>query len=321
MDSKKKDDIIKNIVQDERLLDKDVFSRWYDSFDNDSATAEELKDFDEAKREAIKQEMFHAIQAVQEEKKSTAAFFVRSSWRSVAAALVFVFFVGAVVYHYKNNRNSYVYQSAYGEIKNVLLKDGSHVVLNGNSTLRFVDRADKREAWLVGEASFQVVHKANDQRFVIHLSDTTSIEVLGTEFNVLNRSAQSRVALRSGKVKVAHRAEREYADETYMSPGDLLTFNKSKKGYSLQHANDVDRYFSWQKEQFFLDETSLADMLVMLRETYGISLKVNDDSLYNRKASGSFPLRKDKKRLLKNMTELYDLVLVEESGTFVLKDQ
>lgn len=319
MDSKQKDNIIKNIVQNERFLDKDVFSQWYDSFEDDVAD-DNVKEFSLYERESIRREMFDAIQLTQQESGSIVLFFVKYPWRSFAAVFALLFAVGSIGYNYWNSRAPYVYQSTYGEIKKILLNDGSQVVLNGNSTLRFVNLADKREAWLTGEASFQVVHKRNDQRFVIHLSDTTTIEVLGTEFNVLNRPKESRVALRSGKVKVDYRPQQKKLDQTYMSPGDLLTFNGKEKGYTVQHFNDVDRYFSWQKEQFLLDETSLGSMVDMLQHTYGIQLKVIDDSLYNRKASGSFPLGTDKDRLLKNVTALYDLVIVEDEELLILKD-
>ncbi|QNL49357.1 FecR domain-containing protein [Olivibacter sp. SDN3] len=319
MDSRNKDNIIKNIVQNERFLDRDVFSQWYDSLEEERSNG--VMDFSESKRETIKQEMFDAIQSVQEEEKLRTFGRVTLYWRTAAAVFVLLFAMGTIGHNYYNNNfESYLYQSTYGEIKNILLKDGSKVTLNGNSTLRFVDLPDKREAWLTGEASFHVVHKHDNQRFVVHLSDTTSVEVLGTEFNVLNRPNESRVALRNGKVKVDYRPQHKNLDQTYLSPGDLLTFKEKEKGYMVQHANDVDRHFSWQKEQFILNETSLGSMVDMLHHTYGISLKVTDDSLYNRKASGSFPLGTDKDRLLKNVTALYGLVMIEDEELLVLKD-
>jgi len=316
MKEKTKDTVLKEIAENESFWNESDFLQWYDSLEDAPDYIDGLKD---AKKEVLKYEIFDSIFA--SEKKKIAFSFFRSKKLSGIAATVAIFFATFGMYNYWNKNEPNVYQSTYGQMKHIQLEDGSTVTLNGNSTLRFINRADEREAWLNGEASFDVVHEENDKRFIVHLSDTTSIEVLGTQFNVSNRPKESQIVLKNGKVKVDFATKDKTFDYTYMTPGDLVSFKSEKAGYKKEQVTNVDQYFSWQKSILLLEETSLEVMVDMLRNTYGIELLVNNESLNSRKASGSFPLRADRNKLLKNVTALYDVILVKDNGYLLLKDQ
>ena len=58
-----------------------------------------------------------------------------TKWIKIAASIILILGLVSVAYFYQNRENN-VYQSAYGESKEVKLPDGSSVKLNANSTDR-----------------------------------------------------------------------------------------------------------------------------------------------------------------------------------------
>ncbi|MBK7651224.1 MAG: FecR domain-containing protein [Flammeovirgaceae bacterium] len=89
-----------------------------------------------------------------------------------------------------------------GSKTEILLPDGSHVLLNAGSTLRYPERFvnDNREVYLEGEAFFNVKSSLH-QKFLVKTKDLT-IKVYGTSFNVMSYSDASttETALVEGKL-------------------------------------------------------------------------------------------------------------------------
>ena len=75
-------------------------------------------------------------------------------------------------------------QTNKGAKSTIFLQDGTKVILNADSKLRFPKSFSgaTREIYLTGEAFFDVAHNAA-MPFIIH-TDKMNIKVLGTEFNV-----------------------------------------------------------------------------------------------------------------------------------------
>jgi ferric-dicitrate binding protein FerR (iron transport regulator) len=96
-----------------------------------------------------------------------------------------------------------------GEKARVTFSDGSRVVLNSASSVRFPQEfhGTKREVYLEGEAYFEVAHDP-EHPFIVYAQDV-EVEVLGTEFNVQSWSedASIEVAVREGKVAVGSTGE------------------------------------------------------------------------------------------------------------------
>ena len=97
------------------------------------------------------------------------------------------------------------YVTRYGETQTILLPDSSTVLLNANSRLTLsTDWTDTREVWLEGEAFFRVRKikritspaSAEHVKFIVR-TDRLNVEVLGTEFNVRQRSEKTAVLLKS----------------------------------------------------------------------------------------------------------------------------
>jgi len=207
------------------------------------------------------------------------------------------------------------YHTAFGEVRSVTLPDNSQATLNGNSKIVFKE-GKNREVWLEGEAFFRVAHKKNDQRFLVHLADTLTVEVIGTEFNVQQRSSGTEIALISGKIRLIA-GEKRIA----MRPGDIIQFGKyAKDGFELSANTDIGGHMAWQRRRLQLERTSLAEMLDHLDETFGIKTVVLQTELLQRQASGSIPVVADSEQFLNHIVALYGLVIAEttDDRQFVL---
>lgn len=239
----------------------------------------------------------------------------RRRWLAVAAAVAVVLLAGLVGWLYLRP-DAETYQTAFGETRTFTLPDGSRVTLNGNSRLRFAagETGEARQAWLDGEAFFSVTHQADHRRFVVH-TPRLDVQVLGTEFNVYTRREVVRVLLESGRVKLSA-ADPRRSDSVLMKPGQL--FVTRPDGFGTLQAARPERHTAWKQNRLLLDQTSLAELVDMLHETYGVDVAVRDSTLLALRASGSMPLT-NADDFLNQISRLFSLKLEKTSDTILLE--
>lgn len=289
------------------------FTKWYDDVNVRQSYIKGLNE--EAKRQ-LGEAMLKRIR----EKTGTATDRyplkeVKLKWKSVIyyAAMIACVTTACVIYFSMSKQVTY--QTTYGEIRAINLPDGSIVSLNGNSKLIFQPSlfSTHREVWLNGEAAFQVVHTSRHQRFSVHVSDSTVIEVLGTEFNVSNRTKRTVVALRKGKIALQYRSQAN-KQRISMKPGEFFLLAQNSTSYQLKKNANIDDFFFWQKHKLILNRTSLAYVLNSLADTHGLKLAAADIKLLQRSASGSLPLAVNQSEMLSNIALLYDLNIITTNG-------
>ncbi len=113
---------------------------------------------------------------------------------AVAASLAAIVMIPAML---AKTAQPFAIRTAPGERRSIML-GGTSIALNGDSRLQ-LDRADSRIATLEqGEAYFAVRHDAAHP-FVVHAGGATFQDV-GTAFDVVHRSGETRIAVREGAV-------------------------------------------------------------------------------------------------------------------------
>ncbi len=173
-------------------------------------------------------------------------------------------------------------KTAYGETQSIELSDGTKVVLNANSTLRYHPEKP-REIWLNGEAFFEVIHTRDDAPFSVHTDDLV-VNVLGTEFNVNTRRKKTDVVLSTGKVRLDLQKTSQ-PESLMMSPGDKVTYSLAKEILEKKVVNPAD-YSSWTAGTIVFDHTALAEVFQGMEDTYGVEIIVNDSSVLSKELSG-----------------------------------
>lgn len=126
---------------------------------------------------------------------------VQVNWLSqltrVAAAVIFI--VGLIYIFYPSNSDTMVHVSSH-EISQIQLPDSSTVRLNAESYIYYDQDKwqEERKVLLVGEAYFEV---AEGSLFEVE-TESGSIQILGTVFNVRDREGHLEVTCYEGHVKV-----------------------------------------------------------------------------------------------------------------------
>ena len=228
-------------------------------------------------------------------------FFGTKQWWAVAASvgILAVALSYLTLFWYPNRETEY--QTAFGQMRQVTLPDGSLVTLNGNSTVRYKSDWNTnapREIWLDGEGFFSIKHTENHQKFTVHANNQCDIEVLGTEFNVSGRGQKTKVVLQSGKIRLVV-TEQQQTRQVMMKPGDLVEIRKAAEVIEVagqevssviqQKMVDPANYVSWKEKQLVFEETSLLEIAGILRETYGMTLVLPEEKYYYEKITGTIP--------------------------------
>lgn len=207
-------------------------------------------------------------------------WYQRPYW-AAAAVVLLVASVSIGWWAYKLNADL-TYRTAYGKIQEVRLADGSVVTLNANSSLTVSDNLGNdpvREVWLDGEAYFDIAKRAG-AKFIVH-TDEANVEVLGTEFNVNTRRQQTNVVLHEGKVQLST----DNQAPVVMKPGDMAIVTPKSRSIHLKSVQP-DVYDAWKESYIILDNKSLPEIINVLEDTFGITIKLEDARLANKKLTG-----------------------------------
>lgn len=242
---------------------------------------------------------------------------IRKTWW-VAASVVFL--LGLSLYIFHNNFNYIQYQTAYGEVKELTLADGSHVVLNANSSLlvpRWGFNEGDRKVELTGEADFKVKHTKSNQKFMVITNGQLNVEVLGTEFSVYSRNNTNKVELKKGSVKVLFK--QEVYKPFIMKPGDVVNVDIAGKLLVL-HQQPANNFIIWKDHRFVFDSATLGDAFNYIQEFFGDKIIIGDDRLKERRITGSIKADSTEEAL-SILKEMYNMEMVEKGDSLILKEK
>lgn len=188
----------------------------------------------------------------------------------------------------------------FGKTNSFHLSDGSEVVLNANSKIKFQEEwnsTETREVWLEGEAFFEVTHAAN-QPFIVH-TQKGDVEVLGTEFNVMQRSDDFNVTLVSGKVQL----ELPNQTKINLQPKDQFRIHNQ----TINHTQvDVESVTAWRYNKMVFKNASIENIITRLENDFGWQVKLNNQEILKRKINASIP-ENNPDLLLEALSAIYDL--------------
>lgn len=192
---------------------------------------------------------------------------------------------GGVVYRpAQNDEGVYLntIQTFKGRKLTITLPDGTLVSLNVESKIQVPSRftGPFREVILLeGEAYFEVKHDKS-QPFHAKVAGQ-EIAVTGTKFNVKAYQNETEVksTLFKGGIRIKAGKDRLEFD---LKPGYELKYDSSFEKYQLIKTADLQAAEAWRKEYLKLDNTSIQDIMRVLRRHYDI------DVIYQSKITESF---------------------------------
>lgn len=211
----------------------------------------------------------------------------RRVWYRWAASVAALAFLTTFVWWHVKPAHDLEVATAYGEIQDVTLPDGSVVTLSANSSLAYDQWNEHipREVWLTGEAFFEIkkTPQRQDPRFIVRSNDT-EVQVLGTSFDVNNRRGETTVVLTTGKVAF-QKSGQDTTTRVIMQPGDLVTISPALNTVKKKRVNPAV-YSAWKEHKFIFDNTPLREVALMIQEYYGIPVLIKDEALKNKLLSG-----------------------------------
>jgi transmembrane sensor len=177
-------------------------------------------------------------------------------------------------------------ETPWGTKERFYLPDGTFVILNAGSTLRYPEyfSDNQRLIEIEGEAFLEVAKDAH-RPFGVKSGEVVT-EALGTAFNVRNFGASVEIALVEGKVQVS----RVIADITEAQ----LILLPGEKAYMKGNATLAKGYFNaeqviaWKEGVIFLESAKEQDVIEVLEQWYGIKIITEGKAARAWRYSGKF---------------------------------
>lgn len=161
----------------------------------------------------------------------------------------------------------------------ITLPDGTNVWLNSESELRFPVRfaGATRNVFLKGEAFFEVSKNAA-KPFLVEIKGST-IEVLGTQFNINSYTNEVKTTLVEGSVKLSS----SIGASAVLKPGQRGDINKGL--IEIKNA-DMRKALAWKNGEFYFKGDRFTDILNQLALWYDLDIEM-EKSMANISITGS----------------------------------
>ena len=197
----------------------------------------------------------------------------RSVIWSVAASIVAVVCIAYATY-VTFHEAFFVCQAPMGGRTNIVLPDGSQVILNAGSSLRYSNLFDNRNrnVELSGEAFFDVA-RMNGSPFTVHTSGY-DVVVQGTHFNVSAYPDDNFVATKlfGGRVEV------QRGDTVVeMQAGQMVVYDKQSQRLTTSHIAMDNR--GWVDHRLNAEDMSLQRLTKILSRQYDVNIHITDTRL------------------------------------------
>ncbi|WP_198658967.1 FecR family protein [Winogradskyella tangerina] len=230
----------------------------------------------------------------------------QQNWLKPLLRLAAVLAICFSVYYYTTTLDT-KFDTQIANRTDIELPDNSEVVLNSNSSLVFNESnwSKNRTVTLNGEAFFKV---AKGEKFDV-VTESGTVSVLGTQFNVKQRINYFEVVCYEGLVGV--KTKEEYVK---LHPGESI---KIIDGKLLADEKETATQPSWLRGESNFKETPLKHVIAELENYYNLDITV-DDADKMRVFTGSFT-HKNLDLALQSITIPLNLSYSKSGTSIVLK--
>lgn len=280
-----------NWAKENNLSDVNFWVNWIEQNPNKKKLANEAKDIilgiqfnhTEISKDKIDIDwsiLEKKIKANKQKKQPTNYF----KLAGIAASILLFISIG--FYTLTGNPSKIIYKTAFGEVLNLKLMDGSSVTLNSNSSIYYLDN-NSRKVWLTGEAYFEVNKKESTNAKFWVLTDDLNVEVYGTSFNVNTKHQKTEVFLDEGKIWL----ELKNGATQKMIPGNFISYS-SKDNLIIEQKEEMESFVktSWKDGSIIFEKLPLIEALKKIEDTYGLKAIFKDDISKGKLITGAVPI-------------------------------
>ena len=199
----------------------------------------------------------------------------------------------------------------------VRLPDGSTVILNDNSSLKYNQNSfnnKTREVTLTGEGFFDI--KRNEQKpFIVHTGKIQT-KVLGTAFNInaRNSSENIEVTVARGKVQVGD-TEKIYG---IITPNQQIKVNKNTLNFEQNNVSAVI-VTEWKSNYLILDDINMEEAVSLISQKYKVQIILSNEKIKNCRITASFLNEEDLDHVMKVISSVTETEYrYNKAGTIIL---
>jgi len=229
--------------------------------------------------------------------------------RNIAATLILLG-VGYWLYSLNNKPAYFTLQTAANQMDSVLLADGSVVILAANTSVKYPKTfaSSSRKIYLLQGKAFFKVAKDPKHPFSVIMGQS-EVKVLGTSFNINYSPIKIDLDVKTGRVLFS-----PYTNGTssILVAGQALSYSISNRQFTTRLSQNADAWLtnelvfvdtpleevckqlsSYYQKKVLLEtnqpqvkkfnatfkDNSLAEVLAVLKETYGLKITTNKDTI------------------------------------------
>lgn len=211
-----------------------------------------------------------------ENQKKQEVFKLRSVLRYAAAIVGVMVLAAGLAYWFRNKAEELVVASAaHGQVREMLLPDGTKVWLNQSSVLKYprAFEGKERHVYLDGEAYFEVARN-HEKPFMVK-SPSMDVRVLGTSFNIKCRPDNSfaETTLIEGEVEVKDKSDK---GRITLLPGQKAVLNRVTGRMQVKQV-DPKMEIVWHNDLIPFEKSSIFQIAAALERFYGVKIILSPD--------------------------------------------
>ena len=169
------------------------------------------------------------------------------------------------------------------EVQADTLTDGTIVILNKRSLLRYPDRFEdeSRQVWLTKGEAFFAVKSADQTPFYVTVASTTIKTDSGT-FNVRKLGGRVEVISENARLELSRNGK-----EIVIEPGEKSVLKQNNSDL-FKEKNTSQLYKYYRNNEFITQGTPLPQLLKTLNESFDSSIIIRRKKLNNLKLTGTY---------------------------------
>lgn len=230
--------------------------------------------------------------------------------RWIAGGAIAATLVAAISIGNWTRSDIYTVTTRPGEVRNIVLDDGTRIDLNGGSTLRLDHENDRFAALDRGEAAFTVHHDSGDP-FRVSVGKAV-FEDAGTIFNIVHSGSATRIGVAEGKVIFDPQGQ-----AIALSAGSGLSSDPT--GIRLMTIAP-DSVASWREGRLSYDNMPVAQISADIGRSLGVKLDTTPAAGGTR-FTGTIRLDKNLPRFFAAAAPLMGLSAVRQGDGWLLKEK
>ena len=200
-----------------------------------------------------------------------------------------------------------------GKDYKVLLPDGTEILVNAATSITLPLAFGKQREIAVNGEAYLTIAADPEKPFRVQLPHETTVQVLGTEFNVNtydNNLVQ--VALTQGAVKMI-----TDKGSILLKPGTAANYQPGQQPTTISF--DEDELLSWKSGIYRFDNMKISEIVPVIERLYNVKMIIEDPAIANMKITNFINKKDPLENFLQSLSHITSIRYRFENGGSTLR--